>query len=65
MTEKNKMVEKVADKELPKPFTQQDLKNIQVIFEYAKKYTLDNDDNLFNVLIVKKDFINKLSKLIQ
>ena len=64
-TEKIVEKEKIVTKELPRPFTQQDITNINIIFDYAKRYTMDNDENLIEVLLVKKGFVNKLKQVTQ
>lgn len=45
--------------------TDEDLGNLDIIFGYAKRYMLDNDDNLAEVLKAKKEIIPKLCKIVK
>lgn len=40
--------------------TSEDLRSLNIVFDYAKRYTLDNDDNLLELLILKRNLFKKL-----
>lgn len=70
---KNKNIqEKVVETQLPPVvdnshllLTQEDLRSLNIVFGYAKLYTIDNDENLLELLIVKRDLFTKLKRLVQ
>lgn len=51
------------EKKVVPVITQKELDNLEIVFEYAKKQVMKDDDELFNLLIIKKDIISKLKKL--
>lgn len=45
--------------------TSEDLRALNIVFGYAKLHTIDNDDNLLELLTCKKNIFRKLKNLVK